>query len=197
MNASREPQAPSGSKVLTELGPLIVFFAVYAWKDIIWATGALMAALVLAVAWTKLRGERVPPMMIFTTVLVLVFGGLTVALDDPSFIKLKVTIVNALFGLLLFGGMLTGRNLLQAVLGQAFHLDEVGWKKLTARYVVFFFALAAVNELIWRNLSEQVWVYFKSFGLILLMLVFTVLQVPLLQRHQLPEEGAPAGDAES
>lgn len=193
MNAQAPEQQPSTSKVLTEFGPLIVFFAVNAWKGIFWATGAFMIALAVAIVSTKLRGAKVPTMTLFTGVLVLVFGGLTLWLKDERFIKLKVTIVNGIFAGLLFFGMLTGRNLLQAVLGHAFNLDDVGWKKLTARYIAFFLALAAINEVIWRNVSTDTWVAFKTFGLIGLMLVFTIMQVPLLQKHQI--DGDDSGDA--
>jgi len=123
-------------------------------------------------------------MMIFTTAAVVVFGGLTLYLQNDTFIKVKVTVLNALFAAILIGGLMTGRSLLKPLLGQAFQLSEPGWRLLTIRYVGLFFFLAVLNELVWRNFSTDHWVTFKVFGLMGLTVAFTLLQLPLLQRHE-------------
>ena len=132
-------------KLLIDLGPLIAFFIAYGRAGIYWATGVLMLATVaaLAASW-KLLG-RITPVPMVTAVLVVVFGGLTFYLDDPSFIKLKPTIINLLFSGVLVAGLATGRPLLKLLLGEAFRLTEEGWRKLSVRWAAFFFALAILN----------------------------------------------------
>ncbi len=183
-------ETPPPSKLLTEFGPLLLFFGVNAWKGIFWATGAFVAATVVAVVVALRRDGKVPPMTIFTLVVVVVFGGLTLYLQNETFIKLKVTVLNVLFGAILLFGTFTGRPFLRMLMGQAFQLTERGWHLLTVRYALFFFFLAAVNEAVWRNVSTDTWVTFKVFGLMALTIVFTIVQVPLLQRHSLEEPAA-------
>ena len=146
-----------------------------------------MVAVTIALFVSWKLDHRVPPMTVFTAVAVLVFGGLTLYLQDEVFIKLKVTILNTLFGAILVVGLVTGKSLLKIVLGHAFRLTDLGWRLLTIRYAAFFFFLAALNEVVWRNVSTDFWVSFKVFGLMGLTLVFTLLQVPLLQRHDAAE----------
>ena len=115
---------------------------------------------------------------------VLVFGGLTIWLQDEIFIKLKPTIVNCLFGSILGGGLLLfDRPLLKLIFGTAFQLTEEGWRKLTIRWALFFFVLAAINEVMWRGFSTETWIASKMFLSFPLTLVFAFLQVPLLKRH--------------
>jgi intracellular septation protein len=189
------PASPPAStaKLLVELGPLAVFFGTNWLAGIYWATGAFMAALGLAMAVSWRRDGKVPPITLVTGVFVMVFGGLTLYLHDETFIKLKVTILNVLFGAILITGGFLGRPLLKALLGSAFQLTERGWRVLTLRYGALFLLLAVLNELVWRNVSTDIWVSFKVFGMLGITLVFSVLQVPLLQRHQLA--GAPASPA--
>jgi intracellular septation protein len=182
--SEQHPDAPPPSKLVLELGPLLLFFAANWWRGIYWATGVFMVANAIALFLSWKRDRRIPPMMIFTTVAVVLFGGLTLWLHDDTFIKVKVTILNALFAAILVAGLMTGRSLLKPLLGQAFRLSEPGWRRLTIRYVGFFFFLAALNEVVWRNVSTDQWVTFKVFGLMGLTIVFTLLQLPLLQRHE-------------
>jgi intracellular septation protein len=183
--SSQSPQSPqSNGKLLLELGPLAVFFGINWAAGIYWATGAFMVAIALAIAVAWRREGKVPPMMIFTGVAVAVFGGLTLLLHDETFIKVKVTILYALLGSILIVGELAGRPLLRALLGSAFQLTERGWRLLTLRYGVLFLCLAALNEVVRRNVSTDTWVSFKVFGLLGITLVFSVVQVPLLQKHQ-------------
>jgi intracellular septation protein len=114
---------------------------------------------------------------------VLVFGGLTLALHDDLFIKLKPTIVNSLFGMVLLGGLAFGKPLLPYVLDSVFQLDAAGWKKLTFRWGVFFFVLAAINELVWRTQTTDFWVAFKVWGVMPLTMGFALAQTPMMMRH--------------
>jgi intracellular septation protein len=171
-------------KFALELGPLLVFFTVNARAGLFWGTGAFMAATTasLIVSWLLIR--RLPIMPLVTGVVVLVFGGLTLYLHDELFIKLKPTIVNTLFGTVLLGGLFFGKSLLAVVFDAAFSLTEEGWKKLTFRWALFFFALAILNEVIWRNFSTDFWVAFKVWGVMPLTFLFALTQVPLLHRYE-------------
>jgi intracellular septation protein len=171
-------------KLLIDLGPLIAFFVAYARAGIFWATGVLMLATLAAlIASWRLLG-RVTAVPVLTAILVVVFGGLTFYLDDPSFIKLKPTIINLLFAGVLVAGLATGRPLLKVLLGEALRLTEVGWRKLTVRWAWFFFSLAVLNEVVWRNFSESAWVNFKVFGIVPLTILFAMAQIPLIKRYE-------------
>jgi intracellular septation protein len=127
-------------------------------------------------------------MALVSAVVVLVFGGLTLALQDETFIKLKPTIIYVLFGGVLLGGLLLRKPLLALVFDQMFNLTEEGWRKLTLRWAIFFFALAVLNELVWRTQTTDVWVSFKVFAILPLTFAFALLQYPLLKKY---EAGAP------
>jgi len=172
-------------KLAVELGPLLVFFAVQRAVDLYWATGAFMVATVVSVLVARRTEGRWPAMPLVTGVFVLVFGGLTLALQDGQFIKVKPTIVNLLFAAILLGGLFRGRLFLKLVFGEAFLLDEPGWRVLTVRFGLYFVGLAALNEIVWRNASEDTWVSFKVFGIMPLTLLFLLSQSALIQRHRL------------
>ncbi|RMD96152.1 MAG: septation protein A [Deltaproteobacteria bacterium] len=176
-------QPTSAAKPVTELGPLLLFFVANKLWGIFVATGVFLVATVVAAAMAKRREGRVPPMMLITLLIVLVFGGLTIWLHDETFIKLKVTILNALFGVVLLFGLLTDRNFLETLMGEALSLTPRGWKLLAMRYTGLFFGLAGLNEIVWRNTTTDTWVDFKVFGLLGITLIFTFLQIPLIQRH--------------
>ncbi len=171
-------------KLLIELGPLLAFFLGYARAGIFWATGILMAATVVALVASWMLYRRLLPMPVVTAVLVGVFGGLTFWLDDPSFIKLKPTIINLLFAGVLFVGLALRKPLLKIVLGEAFNLTDEGWRRLSLRWALFFLVLAGLNELVWRNLSEAAWVNFKVFGILPLTVLFAMAQLGLIKRHE-------------
>jgi intracellular septation protein len=171
-------------KLAIELGPLLAFFLAYARAGIFWATGVLMVATVVAlVASWRLFG-RLLPMPVVTAVLVVIFGGLTFILDDPSFIKVKPTIINLLFAGVLFVGLYLRKPLLKLLLGEAFNLTEEGWRQLSLRWAIFFLVLAGLNEIVWRNMSEVAWVNFKVFGILPLTLIFAMAQIGLIKRHE-------------
>jgi intracellular septation protein len=187
---SMEGPAQQGTwtKLIIELGPLLVFFATNAVAGIFAGTAAFMVATVISLAAARLRYHKIPIMPIVSGVIVLVFGGLTLFLRDETFIKLKPTIVYSMFALLLAAGLLLKKPLLELLFGSAFALTEEGWRKLTHRWIAFFIAMAIVNELVWRNFSTDTWVSFKAFGFLPLTLLFTLAQMPLLQRHGLPPQ---------
>jgi intracellular septation protein len=180
-------------KLAIELGPLLVFFAGNAIAGIYAGTAAFMVATVISLAVARLRYHKVPVMPLVSGAIVLVFGGLTLYLRDETFIKLKPTIVYTMFAVLLLAGLLFRKPVLELLFGPVFTLTEEGWRKLTLRWTAFFFAMAVVNELVWRNFSTDAWVSFKAFGFLPLTFLFALAQVPLLQRHG----ESPAADPEA
>ncbi len=185
--------APRASllKMLIEVGPLAVFFVANARWGIFTATAVFMVTIVVSLAVSYSMERKLPLMPLVTAVVVLVFGGLTLALNDELFIKLKPTIVNTLFAAALLGGLVFRRSLLQPVFGTVFELTEEGWRKLTLRWGLFFILLAVLNEVVWRNFDTDTWVSFKVFGIMPLTVVFSLAQMPLLSRYR-PPQATPA-----
>ena len=171
-------------KLLIEFGPLAAFGITYFAAGIFWATGVVMVTSILALGVSWMQFGRLLPVPVMTAVMVVVFGGLTFWLNDPRFIQMKPTIINLLFAGVLFFGLMRGRPLLKLLLGEAFNLTEEGWRQLSFRWALFFLALAALNELVWRNFSQDVWVNFKVFGILGLSLVFAMAQIGLIKRHE-------------
>lgn len=171
-------------KLLIEFGPLAAFGIAYFFAGIFWATGVVMVTSILALAVSWMQFGRLLPVPVMTAVMVVVFGGLTFWLKDPRFIQMKPTIINLLFAGVLFFGLMTGRPLLKLLLGEAFNLTEEGWRQLSFRWALFFLGLAVLNELVWRNFSQDVWVNFKVFGILGLSLVFAMAQIGLIKRHE-------------
>lgn len=188
-------------KLALEFGPLAIFFFANSYGDrlfgvaedrrIFVATGIFIAASLITLALSRALMGYLPRMAIVNAIVVTVFGGLTLALDDAFFIKVKPTIVNALFGSVLLGGLLFGRALLSLVLETVLQLDEEGWRKLTFRWGLFFFVLAAINEVVWRTQTQDFWVAFKVWGVMPITMAFAMAQTPLLMRH------GPKDDAKS
>jgi intracellular septation protein len=182
--SSRSLETNPAVKLLIDLGPLLVFFLVYYRGGIYWATGALMVATLVALAASRILLGRFAIAPAATAGLVVVFGGLTFWLDDPSFIKMKPTMINLLFAGILGVGLYRGRPLLKVFMGEALRLTDAGWHKMTVRWVGFFLAMAVLNEIVWRNFSEAAWVNFKVFGILPLTFLFAMAQVGLIKRHE-------------
>lgn len=174
-------------RMVLEVGPLIVFFLTNANFDIFVATGSLMVAIVVSLGVSFALERRLPVMPVVTGAVILVFGGLTLLLEDETFIKLKPTIVNLLFSATLFTGIFLRRNFLKIAFQAALSLEEQGWRILTWRWAWFFIVLAILNEIIWRTQTTDVWVNFKVFGIMPLTLVFSMTQIPLILRYQTDE----------
>jgi intracellular septation protein len=175
-------------KLIVELGPLAVFFVVNARAGIFWGTGTFMVATIASLLASRLLFGRIPVMPLVSGACVMVFGGLTLWLQDEHFIKIKPTIVNALFAGALFIGLLAGQSLLRIVFGEVFRLTEEGWRKLTLRWACFFVCLALLNEIVWRSFSTDVWVSFKVFAIMPLTMAFAFAQIGLLRQHELRGE---------
>jgi intracellular septation protein len=180
-------QLHPGLKIALDLGPLLVFFAANSRFGIFAATAAFMVAVLAALAVSYALTRRLPIMPMVTAVVVLVFGGLTLILQDELFIKLKPTIIYVLFGGVLLGGLAFGKLFLGVVFDSVFHLTEEGWRKLTIRWALFFLSLAVLNEIVWRTQTTDFWVSFKLFGVVPLTFVFGALQYPLLMKYAAPE----------
>jgi intracellular septation protein len=179
-------------KLVLELGPLVVFFLSNNRFGIFTATGAFMVATVISLIASRLILKRIPIMPLVTGCFVLIFGGLTLYLQDDLFIKLKPTIINLLFAAALAGGLFFGRSLMKILLGDVIKLQDEGWRKLTARWAVFFLMLAILNEIVWRGFSTDFWVSFKTFGVMPITFLFMMAQIGLLQKYQIPEDIAEA-----
>jgi intracellular septation protein len=176
------------AKLLIELGPIAVFFIVNSRAGIFWGTGAFMVATAVSLAISRIFLGRIPIMPLVSGVFVLVFGALTLWLQDELFIKLKPTIVNSLFAAILFGGLAFGHALLKYPFGEAFALTDEGWRKLTFRWSLFFVFLAILNEVIWRSFSTDFWIAFKVWGVMPITMLFAMAQIGLITRHAAADE---------
>ena len=195
-------------KLLLELGPLALFFIANSRphlfqglvggllpadfppdkKGMLTATAVLIPATLIALIGSFALTRRLPVMPVVTAGMVLVFGALTLWLQDKTFIEIKLTIIYCLFGVALLGSMAFGKLLLPIVLDAAFHLDAAGWRKLTVRWGLFFFALAALNEILRHALNWDQWVAFKTFGVLPITVIFALAQAPLIMRHETKED---------
>jgi intracellular septation protein len=179
------------TRLALDLGPLVLFFAGFEFFGIYVATGVFMAAILVSLGLGYLHYKRISPMPVFTAVLVLVFGGLTLYLHNDVFIKVKLTVLYAFFGLTLIGGLAFKRLFIKYVFGQALELTEEGWRKLTWRWGFFFLALAVANEIIWRNYPTNIWVDFKVWVIIPLIFLFGLIQAPLVMKHEIETKPDP------
>jgi intracellular septation protein len=192
--------------MLLELGPLVIFFLMNAKgnqifggapdQNIFYATASFMVATVASLGYSYWRFRKVPTMPLVTGVFVMVFGTLTLVLHNDEFIKLKPTLVNALFAVALLGAAYTGRPLLKQLFDGALDLTDEGWMILTKRWGFFFIVLAILNEVIWRNFSTDFWVSFKLFGIMPLTIVFAMAQMSVFKKYaaEKDEPGAEAAD---
>ncbi len=179
---TRQP-SPTWLKPATEYGPIIVFFAAYYTGDLFTATMAIMIATAISLVVSYVFERKIPMMPLFTAVIVGIFGGLTLWLKDETFIKMKPTIIQCLFGLILLGGLAMEKLFLKSVMGKTWQMPASAWRTLTQRFAAFFFTMAAVNELVWRTQSTDFWVNFKVFGIMGLTFVFVLSQMSFVQAN--------------
>lgn len=177
-------------RLLTEAGPLAAFFIANSQAGIMTGTAVFMVAITIALAVSWHLERRVPIMPVVGAGFVLIFGGLTLWLQNDLFIKIKPTLVNLMFAAVLFIAHVTRRNVMKRLLGTVLALSDQGWRTLSIRWAWFFLLLAVVNEVVWRSMDTDAWVNFKVFGIMPLTLLFSALQTPLIMRHQIPETAA-------
>ena len=176
------------AKLLIDIGPLAVFFIFYTRSGLQEAILPLMIATVIAVLVSYVLEKKIPIMPTLGAGIVLIFGGLTIYFNDETFIKMKPTIINAVFAIILYGGIIFKKPLLKYLLGAALKLEEEGWKILTQRWIAFFIALAVINEVVWRTQTTDLWVNFKVFGILPITFIFTMSQFPLIKKYQIQED---------
>ena len=176
------------AKLLIDIGPLAVFFIFYTRSGLQEAILPLMIATVIAVLVSYVLEKKIPIMPTLGAGIVLIFGGLTIYFNDETFIKMKPTIINAVFAIILYGGIIFKKPLLKYLLGAALKLEEKGWKILTQRWIAFFIALAVLNEVVWRTQTTDLWVNFKVFGILPITFIFTMSQFPLIKKYQIQED---------
>ena len=174
-------------KLLIDIGPLAVFFIFYTRSGLQASILPLMIATVIAVLFSYILEKKIPIMPTVGAGIVLIFGGLTIYFDNEVFIKMKPTIINLIFAIILYGGMLVKKPLLKILLGAALRLEEAGWRILTYRWIGFFIALAVLNEIVWRTQTTDIWVNFKVFGILPITFIFTMTQFPLIKKHQIDD----------
>lgn len=183
----REPNALE--RLIIDLAPLVVFFAVNYWRGIFTATAAFMAAITLAVIVSVIRYRRVSALLWFSAFMVLVLGGLTIWLHKEWVIKIKPTLYYLFVAGLLMFGLMTKRNLLKVALGTVYPgLSDRGWRLLTRNWIIFFVVMAVANEIVWRTTSTTFWAGSKLWGFLPATFLFALANVPMLVRHGLTLE---------
>ncbi len=184
------PKMGQGTKLVIEMGPLVAFF-IANWKaGIFWGTGIFMVATIIALTASWLLTRKIAMVPLVSAIFVAIFGALTLWLHSDLFIKVKVTLINALFGAVLLGGVAFGRSYLKLVMGEAVKLTEAAWRTLSIRWGLFFLFLAVLNEVVWRSVSTDAWVNFKVFGLLPITLVFALANAPFMSKHMIEDEKA-------
>ena len=177
-------------KFVTDFGPLVIFFFYYynSNKDLKVAIPPFIIATLIALIIVWMLEKKIPMVPLISGILISLFGGLTIYFDNPVFIYIKPTIINMLFGLsLLFGKYFTKEPLLKKIIGKSINLQNEGWELLNKRWVLFFFSLAILNELVWRTQSEEFWVNFKVWGMLPVTFIFTAFQVSLINKYKIDE----------
>lgn len=182
--------APRPNSFWLDFGPLLVFFVSFHWikrsnpdDAMLIAAGIFAVAAVIALAIGWLKHRKLSGMLLLSTGIIVITAGLALASDNKIIFYMKPTIVNALFGIAAIGGVLLNRNIIRLMIGDAFRLPDPVWNTLAIRWGLFFFAMAMLNELIWRTQTEAFWVNFKVFGFLPITILFTLTQIPLINRH--------------
>jgi intracellular septation protein len=207
----KKPIPKGAGNIWTDIGPVLAFVLVYNLvlrqpenngalskeNAIFWGTGVFMIGVAVSIGWTLVKGRKLPPMLIITGVVVMVFGGLTLWLQDRQFAYYKPTIINALFCVTILGSLAIGRNIWKTAFDHAFHMSDRAWMIFALRWAAFYAGLAVLNEVIWRTQTEEFWANSKIFLSIPLAIGFMALNLPFLMKHAIepPEEEEKTGDA--
>ncbi len=174
-------------KLFVDYAPIVVFFITYWLADLFAATAAIIIATVIVLTISLIVERRIPIMPLVTGIIIVLFGGLTLWLNDETFIKMKPTIIQVIFGLILLGGLYTKHLFLEKLLGTSIKMEREGWEIFTRRFSFFFFSMALLNEFVWRTQSTDFWVNFKVFGILVLTIIFLVGQLKLLKKFMREE----------
>lgn len=174
-------------KFLADFGPLLIFFIIYkkSGNDLSKAIPPLIISTIVAVVIVYFLEKKIPYVPLIGAVIISIFGGLTLYFDNPIFIYLKPTIINIIFAIiLLISNKFFNKNLLKTLLQTAIVMNDYGWEKLNLRWAYFFIFLAALNELVWRTQTEELWVNFKVWAILPITLLFTIMQIPLINKYK-------------
>lgn len=175
-------------KFITDFGPLLIFFTIYykSGNNLSTAIPPLIISTLIAVAIMYFVEKKIPYVPLIGAIVISLFGGLTLYFDNPIFIYMKPTIVNIIFaGILIVSNIYFNKNFLKLFLQTAFQLNDEGWKKLNFRWAYFFVFLAILNEFVWRTQPETTWVNFKVWGMLPITIIFTAMQLPLINKYKL------------
>ena len=192
MTDAPKPSKPKsqGSNFWIDFGPVAIFVAVYHYLRrsnpdgaIYTAAGIFMVVALLALGYSRVKHGKLSGMLLLTTVIIVITVILAWVFQNPVFFYMKPTVINILFGIGVIGGIFFRRNVLKLMMGEAFQLPDKAWDSLAIRWGLFFFAMAALNELVWRTQTEQFWVNFKLFGFLPLTILFTLSQIPFIMKH--------------
>lgn len=199
-NETQKPKS-SGQNLWIDLGPVAVFVIAYQYLRrtghdgaIFSAAAVFMVVALLALAYSRIKHGKFSSMLLLSTVIIVISVGLAFFFDNPVFIYMKPTVINALFGLAVIGGVFFKKNVIKLMMGGAFEMPDKAWNVMAIRWGIFFFALAAINEIVWRGFSEDFWVNFKLFGFFPLTLLFAVSQAPFMMKHGKMIEDTPSQD---
>jgi intracellular septation protein len=211
-SASKKPSGPSWVRLVSDLGPALVFFLTYQWTQkngvpawgqslvgdeaILFATVVFLPAAIAGFAFSWIKEKQISPIGLFSFAMIAVFSGLALWLRDDIFIKMRPTLIYGLMGLLLLASVLFRRNILKALFSGALHLPEAQWRALTVRAGILYVALSAINETVWRTQSESLWVTYNTWGDMAINMVFWVVNMAYLARHMTDAEGKPLVPAE-
>jgi len=191
MTDVKRKELGAGMRLLLDVGPLILFFAANYKFGVFTATAVFIVAILIAMVISLALTGRVTALQMFSAVMVVVMGGLTLYFHNETFIKIKPTIYYAFVAIILGYGLVANKPILKSVLGSAYPgLDATGWAKLTRNWALFFVVMAVVNEAVWRNFSTDFWIGFKLWGAIPATLLFALANVPMLMRHGLTQDEA-------
>lgn len=194
MTDTPQKELPQGLKLALDFAPLVAFFIAYKVGGVYWATAIIIALTLVSLLVGYAMTGRIAKFPLFSGILITIMGGLTLYLQNDMFVKMKPTVANLVFAVLLGGGMMLNRMFLKDLLGTAIEMPKAAWATLTWRWTGFFVFLAGLNEYVWRSMTEETWVNFKVFGLMGLTLLFALANAPFMAKHMPREPDNPSAD---